>query len=160
MYEHESRRGGKVMKVAIGSDHGGVDMKSYIIANLTEESFQIVDCGINTGASVDYPDIAADVCRKVIENKADLGIIICGTGIGISIAANKIIGIRAALCHTEFSARMARQHNNANVLALGGRVLGNDLAVSIVRTFLNEHFSGEERHQRRIDKTMSIENKL
>lgn len=145
------------MKIAIGSDHGGVEMKSFIIDNLTEESFQIVDCGTKTGSSVDYPDIASEVCRKVIEKNAELGIIICGTGIGISIAANKIDGIRAALCHTEFSARMARQHNDANVLALGGRVLGNDLAVSIVRTFLAEKFSEEERHQRRIDKTMSIE---
>jgi ribose 5-phosphate isomerase B len=145
------------MIVAIGSDHGGFEMKAFIINNLTEESFHTIDCGTCSGKSVDYPDIAAEVCRRVKANDADLGIVICGTGIGISIAANKIDGIRAALCHTEFSARMARQHNNANVLALGGRVLGNDLAVSIVRTFLTEQFSKEDRHQRRIDKMMSFE---
>ena len=145
------------MLIAIGADHGGYEMREFIIRNLSDNDYTIVDCGVATPDPVDYPDIAVEVCRKVIAKDVDFGIVICGTGIGISIAANKIRGIRAALCANEYSARMARQHNNANVLALGGRVIGNDLAVSVVKAFLDDRFSGADRHQRRIDKMMAFE---
>ncbi len=145
------------MKIALGSDHAGYEMKSYLIDALEKQGYDIVDCGTNSRDSVDYPDFAGAVCRLIVSKEVEYGILICSTGIGISIAANKIHGIRAALCHTEFSARMARQHNNANVLALGGSVLGKNLALSIVEVFLAEPFSQGERHIRRITKMMSFE---
>ena len=151
-----SRLGG-YMKVAIGSDHAGFEMKSCLVLELGNKGIEIIDCGTNSSASVDYPDYAGKVCGLVTSKKVEFGIVICSTGIGISIAANKIHGIRAALCHTEFSARMARQHNNANVLALGGCVLGKNLALAIAEVFLSEPFSHGERHIRRIDKMMSFE---
>ena len=145
------------MKIAIGSDHAGYEMKSYLIDKLEKQGYDIVDCGTNSRDSVDYPDFAGAVCRLIVSKEVEYGILICSTGIGISIAANKIHGIRAALCHTEFSARMARQHNNANVLALGGTVFGKNLALSIAEVFLAEPFSRGERHIRRITKMMSFE---
>ena len=145
------------MKIAIGSDHAGYEMKSYLIDELEKQGYDIVDCGTNSRDSVDYPDFAGAVCRLIVSKEVEYGILICSTGIGISIAANKIHGIRAALCHTEFSARMARQHNNANVLALGGAVFGKNLALSIAEVFLAEPFSQGERHIRRITKMMSFE---
>ncbi|MBA7482660.1 putative sugar phosphate isomerase YwlF [subsurface metagenome] len=145
------------MKVAIGSDHAGFELKEYIFEELQKCGFEMIDCGTKTTDSVDYPDLARKVCDLVLSGEVKFGIAICGTGIGISMAANKIHGIRAALCHTEFSARMARQHNNANVLALGGRIFGKDLALDIVKTFLAEDFSDIERHKKRIKKMMELE---
>ncbi len=145
------------MKIAIGSDHAGFEMKSHIVKELQSRGHDITDCGTNSLDSVDYPDYAGKVCELVVSKEVRYGIIICSTGIGISIAANKIDGIRAALCHTEFSARMARQHNDANVLALGGTVIGKNLALSIAETFLAGTFSQGERHIRRINKIMSFE---
>lgn len=145
------------MKIALGSDHAGYDMKKYLVECLKKSSNEIIDCGVYSSDSADYPDYAKIVCDHVVSREADYGILVCGTGIGISIAANKIKGIRAALCHTEFSARMARMHNNANVLALGGRVIGLDLAVAVADAFLAEKFTQEGRHIRRIDKMMSFE---
>ncbi len=145
------------MKIALGSDHAGYDMKKYLVERLEKSIHEIMDCGVHSLDSADYPDYAKIVCDHVISRKADCGILVCGTGIGISIAANKIKGIRAALCHTEFSARMARMHNNANVLALGGRVIGMDLAIAVTNAFLAEKFTKEGRHIRRIDKMMSFE---
>jgi len=136
------------MKVAIGSDHAGFRLKQYLIRELTDRGHE---------ESVDYPDFAGEVCRLVTEGGAVLGIVVCSTGIGVSIAANKVRGIRAALCHTEFSAYMARQHNDANVLALGGNVLGDRLALEIATTFLAETFSEDERHIRRINKIARLE---
>jgi len=145
------------MVVALGSDHAGYRLKQYLVRTLADCGYTIVDCGTDSEESVDYPDFAMIVCRKIIAKEAECGIIVCGTGIGVSIAANKLPGIRAALCHTEFSARMARLHNDANVLTLGGRVFGEDLALSVARAFLDERFSGEERHRRRVDKIIDIE---
>lgn len=145
------------MTVVIGSDHAGYDMKQFLVTHLTQRGYTIVDCGTHSRESVDYPDFARAVCDKIAVGEAPLGVLICGTGIGISMAANKLRGIRAALCHTEFSARMARQHNDANVLTLGGRVLGEDLALAITLAFLGEEFSGAERHRRRLDKMQSFE---
>ena len=145
------------MKIAIGSDDAGFEMKTHLVKELQSSGYDITDCGTNSSDSVDYPDYAGKVCELLTSKEVRFGIIVCSTGIGISIAANKIDGIRAALCHTEFSARMARQHNDANVLALGGSVLGKNLALSIAETFLAGTFSQGERHIRRINKIMSFE---
>jgi len=143
--------------LAIGSDHGGYEMKEAIIKYLDGEKIAYKDFGTFSMESVDYSDIGYEVAKAVSEGKFEKGIIICGTGIGISIAANKVKGIRAALCTNSYMARMAREHNNANILALGGRVLGIDLALEIVKVFLNTPFSGEERHSRRVNKIGIIE---
>ncbi|HZJ84798.1 MAG TPA: ribose 5-phosphate isomerase B [Syntrophomonadaceae bacterium] len=143
------------MKIAIGSDHAGVALKEEIIAMLTEAGYEIVNCGTNSLESVDYPDIAEKVAHEVLSQKI-LGIIICGTGIGISIAANKIIGIRAALCQNIFTARLAREHNDANILAIGARVTGPGLALEIVNTFLKTDFAAG-RHHKRVEKIKGIE---
>lgn len=145
------------MKVSIGSDHAGYQLKSYLIDELTKLGYTLIDCGTDGAASVDYPDFAGKTCRLVQNGDVELGIVICSTGIGVSIAANKMKGIRAALCHTEFSARMSRLHNNSNVLAIGGAVLGDKLALAIAETFLTGDFSGGERHIRRIGKISDLE---
>jgi RpiB/LacA/LacB family sugar-phosphate isomerase len=144
------------LKVAIGCDHAGYDLKQEIIVHLRAEGYTIVDCGAFSRDSVDYPDIAATVTAAVLEQDIP-GVIICGTGIGISIAANKIKGIRAALCSDCYTARMAREHNNANVIALGARVIGPGLAVEVVKTFLSSSFAAG-RHQRRVEKICQLEN--
>ena len=146
------------MKVAIGCDHGALALKESVKKVLAELGTEIDDIGTYTEDSVDYPDIAEKVCEKVISGEADRGVVLCGTGIGISMAANKIKGIRCALCGEAYSARMARAHNDANVLALGGRVLGPELAGDVVRTFFTQEFEGGRR-ARRVGKIMALENK-
>ena len=146
------------MKIAVGCDHGGLNLKNEIIKHLNSKNIEIKDFGTYTSESCDYPDVAKVVGEKVVEKEFDFGILVCGTGIGVSIAANKIPGIRAALCHDTFSAHATREHNNANILTLGERVVGTGLALDIVDTFLNSTFQGE-RHQRRIDKIADIEKK-
>lgn len=136
--------------IAIASDHGGYELKQEIIAYLNAKGIVYEDFGCYSNASVDYPNYAKEVGKAITLGKCEKGILICGTGIGISIAANKIPGIRAALCSDCFSAEATRQHNDANVLALGGRVTGSGLAVKIVETFLRTDFSGEEKHLKRI----------
>ena len=137
--------------IALGCDHGGYELKQEIIKYLEEKGIPYQDFGCDSTKSVDYPVYARKVGRAIQNGECDKGILICGTGIGISIAANKMKGIRAALCTDCFSAEATRLHNDANILALGGRVVGPGLAVKIVDTFLNTEFSHEERHQRRID---------
>lgn len=139
------------MKVAIGCDHGGYELKTYLVKKFEEKGYEFIDFGTNTTESVDYPDYAFAVSEYVAKGNCELGILICSTGIGISIAANKVEGIRAAHCTDTFSARMSRRHNNANILALGGKITGVSIAEEIVETFLSESFDGG-RHQRRIDK--------
>ncbi len=139
------------MKIAIGSDHGGYDLKQCIISYLEEKGFACEDMGCHEKKSCDYPVFGHAVARAVAEGKADRGIVICTTGIGISIAANKVPGIRCALCSDTLSAKMTRLHNDANVLALGGGMVGENLALDIVETFLNTPFSGEEKHVRRVN---------
>jgi ribose 5-phosphate isomerase B len=138
------------LKVAIGCDHGGFDLKKNIIAVLRELGHEVEDQGCNSSESVDYPNFAKTVSKRVKEGVCERGILICGTGIGMSMAANRMPGIRAALCHEMFSARMSREHNDANILCLGARVIGPGLAQEIVRTWMTSDFSGG-RHQRRID---------
>lgn len=146
------------MKIAIGSDHGGFDLKQALIPFLQGRDIEVADAGTYSADSVDYPDFAEAVALLVIHGEADAGIVICGTGIGISIAANKIPGIRAALVTTPQMAELAKQHNNANVLALGGRILSPELAESCVASWLDASFEGD-RHQRRLDKISEIEKK-
>ena len=146
------------MKIVIGSDHGGFELKEHIIAYLKAKAIEVDDCGTYTNESVDYPEYAEKVANKVVAGEAKLGILVCGTGIGIGIAANKVKGIRAVMCSDVFSARMSREHNDANILSIGGRVLGVGLAEMIVDAFLNTEFEGG-RHQRRVDKIMALENK-
>jgi len=146
------------MRIAVGADHAGWELKSAVIVWLTGK--QIPHLDVSAGPpdpNDDYPDSAAAVARSVARGESDLGIIICGTGVGSCIAANKIPGVRAALCTNTFSARHSRSHNNANVLCLGGRVLGPGLALEIVETWLNTPFSGEPRHRRRLEKLARLE---
>ncbi|EGQ26659.1 ribose 5-phosphate isomerase B [Mammaliicoccus sciuri] len=144
------------MKVAISSDHGGNQLRNEITNLLTELDIEFVDYGPDSGASVDYPDYAVPVANDVAAGKADRGILICGTGIGMSIAANKVKGIRCALVHDVFSAKATREHNDSNILAMGERVIGPGLAREIVSTWLGTEFEGG-RHERRIDKMMDLE---
>ena len=145
------------MKIAIGCDHGALALKETVKKVVSELGMEADDLGTFTEESVDYPDIAAKVCEKIASGDAARGVVLCGTGIGISMAANKIRGIRCALCGDVYSARMARAHNDANVLALGGRVLGPGLAAEIVRAFFTQDFEGG-RHARRVGKIMALEN--
>jgi ribose 5-phosphate isomerase B len=142
-------------KIVIGNDHGGFQYKEIIKNYLTEAGYEVIDMGTESSQSVDYPDFAKKVSETVVQEKV-LGILICGTGIGVSIAANKMPGIRAALCHDTFSAKMARRHNDSNVLALGQRVIGEGLLLEIVETWLNEEFE-HGRHEKRIDKITAME---
>ncbi len=144
------------MKLAIGSDHGGFALKEVIKGLLEEEKVDYIDLGPETSDSVDYPIYGKKVAEAVSKGECDRGIAICGTGVGISIAVNKVPGIRGSLCTNEYMAEMTRRHNDSNVLVLGGRVLGDDLAKNIVKTWLNTEFEGG-RHQRRIDMITEIE---
>lgn len=148
------------MKLTIGSDHGAVELKETVKAVLAEyPDIEVNDVGTFGTTSVDYPDIAERVCAEIANGNSERGIVLCGTGIGISIAANKIKGIRCALCNDVFSAKKSREHNNANVLAMGGRVLGFGPAEEIVRAWIETPFSEDERHNRRIGKITALENR-
>lgn len=146
------------MLIAIGSDHAGLEMKTEIIAVLKELGHEYTDFGTDTPQSVDYPDFGEKVCDAISTGKAERGILICGTGIGMSIVANKFPNIRASLCNELFSAKMSRLHNNANILVLGGRIIGKDLAKEIVRTWMTTPFEGG-RHINRLKKITLIEEK-
>ena len=145
------------MKIAIGSDHGGFELKGKLIAHLNENGYEVVDCGTYEPKSCNYPDIAKKVADKVVAGEVDKGILCCGTGIGISMAANKVKGIRAACCSDYFSAKYTRLHNDANALCLGARVIGVGSALELVDVFINTEFEGG-RHQRRVDQITEIEN--
>lgn len=138
--------------IALGCDHGGFELKQEIIKYLDENKIEYKDYGCYDTGAVDYPEYAKKVAHAVADGEAEKGILICGTGIGISIAANKVKGVRAALCHDCFSAQATREHNDANIVAMGARVIGPGLAVKIVDIFLHTEFSQDERHIRRIEK--------
>ncbi len=145
------------MRIALGCDHGGFELKEYVKVYLENRGdVDVLDLGTYSTESVDYPEYAARVAHAILEGKADRGILMCGTGIGISISANKFKGIRAALCHDGYTARMSRLHNNANILAMGGRTTGKEVATDMVRIWLETPFEGG-RHQRRLDKIHAIE---
>jgi len=148
-------------KVILGSDHAGFLLKEAIKLHLTsnqnENKFEIIDCGCDSETSVDYPDYGKAVAIEVLKNPENKGIVVCGSGIGISIAANKVNGIRCALVHDYLSAKLSRQHNNSNIISLGAGFIGKELAKNIVDVYLSTEFTGEERHQRRLDKMSQIE---
>ena len=141
----------EVKVIGIGNDHAAVDLKNEIKAYLEEKGYKVVNYGTDSSESCDYPVYGAKVGNAVASGEVDAGVLICGTGIGISITANKIKGIRAALCSDTFSAHATREHNDANILAMGARVVGEGLALDIVDTFLETEFSNDERHIRRIN---------
>lgn len=140
------------MKIAIASDHGGFDLKEKVKAHLEEKGFEVKDFGCYEKKSCDYPDFGKPAAEAVANGECDFGVLICTTGIGMSMVGNKVKGVRAALCADSLSASLTRLHNNANVLVLGAAIVGEMLAINIVDTFFGTDFSGEERHQRRIDK--------
>ena len=142
--------------IVIGSDHGGFELKNILVDYLKGQNYEVLDVGTYSEESVDYPDIADALCAKIADGTCDKGILVCGTGIGMNMCANKHKGIRAAQCHDTFSAKMTRQHNNANVLTMGGRVVGSELAKDIVNEFLTNDFLGG-RHENRVNKMMSLE---
>ncbi len=145
------------MKIAIGCDHGALALKNKLIDHLTKKGYEVVNFGTDTLDSCDYPDFAAPAAKAVASGECEKGIVLCTTGIGVSITANKIPGIRCALLSDVMSARMTREHNDTNVMALGAGVVGEMLALEIVDTWLGTEFSHNERHQRRIDKVMALE---
>ena len=145
------------MKIAIGCDHGALDLKNKLVTRLEGQGHQVTDFGTYTKDSCDYPEFAAAAARAVADGTCEKGIVLCTTGIGVSITANKVKGIRCALLSDLMSARMTREHNDTNVMALGAAVVGEMLAFEIVDTWLGTEFSHNERHQRRIDKVMALE---
>jgi ribose 5-phosphate isomerase B len=147
------------MKVAVGSDHAGYPLKQEIAAYLRKEGYDVVDVGTHSEAAVDYPDFAEATGRAVLDGRAERGVLICGSGVGASIAANKLKGIRAAICHDAYSAHQGVEHDDMNVLVLGARVIGGALALELVRHFLGARFTAEERHSRRLNKVKAIEAK-
>ncbi len=145
------------MRVAIGADHAGFELKEDLKEHLAAEGVAVIDLGTTSTDPVDYPDYAAAVGRAVVSGRADRGIVVCGSGAGASIAANKLTGIRAAVAHDTYTAHQAVEHDDANVIAVGSRVIGSELAREIVSSFVKASFTGEERHQRRLDKVLDLE---
>ena len=145
------------MKIAIGCDHGALNLKNKMVSHLEAKGFEVKDFGTYTNASCDYPEFAAAAARAVASGECEKGIVLCTTGIGVSISANKIDGIRCALLSDVWSAKMTRLHNDTNMMALGAGVVGENLALEIADVCLGTEFSGDERHQRRIDKLMALE---
>ena len=145
------------MKISIGCDHGALDLKNLLVTYLTDKGHEVADFGTHTTASCDYPEFAEAAARAVASGECEKGIVLCTTGIGVSITANKVKGIRCALLSDVMSARLTREHNDTNMMAIGAGVVGQLLALRIVDTWLGTEFSGDERHQRRIDKLMAVE---
>jgi RpiB/LacA/LacB family sugar-phosphate isomerase len=145
------------MRTAIGSDHAGFEMKGALAKHLGDLGHQVVDVGTNSGEPVDYPDFAEAVGKAVLDGRADRGVLICGSGVGASVAANKLRGIRAGLCHDTYSAHQAVEHDDMNVLVLGGRVIGLAMAQELVSAYIAASFTNEDRHVRRLNKVKAIE---
>ncbi|MFB3067728.1 MAG: ribose 5-phosphate isomerase B [Acidobacteriota bacterium] len=148
------------MRIAVGADHAGFPLKGQVLELLEKEGHSVVDLGTHSTRSVDYPDYAQAVGESVVKGETQVGILLCGSGVGASIAANKVAGIRAALCHDVFSARQSREDDDANVLCLGPRVIGPALAQELIRVFLAARFSKAERHLRRLEKVAGLEKRL
>jgi len=145
------------MKIALGADHAGFELKERVKKHLLSLKHEVLDLGAHSAAPVDYPDFAEALGLAVRDGKAERGILVCGSGVGASVAANKIPGVRAGLCHDHYSAHQGVEHDDMNVLVLGGRVIGESVALELVSAFLDAKFSAEERHQRRLDKVKAIE---
>lgn len=148
------------MKIALGADHGGYELKRFLQPILEGQGHSVVNVGVDGPEAADYPDYARKVADSVVEGRAERGIMICGSGVGASVAANKVPGIRAGLCHDTFSARQGVEDDDVNVLCLGARVIGQELALEIIKAWLAARFSGAERHLRRRDKVTAIENEF
>jgi ribose 5-phosphate isomerase B len=145
------------MRIAVGADHAGYDLKQIMVAYLRHRGHVVIDVGTNSDDPVDYPDYAEAVSQVLIKGQAERGVLICGSGVGTSVSANKIPGIRAGLCHNTYAARQGVEHDDMNVLVLGARVIGIELARELVDNFLGAKFNGEERHRRRIEKISALE---
>jgi len=148
------------MRIALSADHAGFELKRDLAASLSKQGHDVLDLGTHSTAAVDYPDCAEAVAAALIAGRADRGVIVCGSGAGVSIAVNKFPGIRGSVCHDCYSAHQAVEHDDMNVLCIGARVIGASLAAEIVSSFLGATFSGEERHQRRLNKILAIEARL
>ncbi len=148
------------MRIAIGADHAGFDLKEHLKECLEGLKHEVVDLGTNSTEPVDYPDFAEAVGLAVREGKAERGILVCGSGVGASVAANKITGIRAGLCHDHYSAHQGVEHDDMNVLVMGGRIIGEAVAIELVNAFLGARFTGEARHQRRLEKIKALEGRF
>ena len=147
------------LRIALGGDHAGFPLKAAIADRFGSLLTSMTDCGTNNTKSCDYPDFAISVSREIIQGRADRGIVVCGSGVGVSVAANKIPGIRAAICHDTYSAHQGVEHDDMNVLCIGGRIIGSELAFAIIDAFLGAKYEPGERHQRRLDKVLEIEAK-
>jgi len=145
------------MRVVAGADHAGFELKQHLLPLLKELGHEVIDVGTDSTAAVDYPDFAEALGKAILEGRADRGVLICGSGVGASVAANKMHGIRAAVCHDTYSAHQGVEHDDMNVLVLGSRVIGLAVAPELVKAFLSAKFTGEERHMRRLNKVLAIE---
>ena len=147
------------MKIVVGSDHAGFPLKQEMAGLLRDAGHEVVDVGAFSTEPVDYPDSAEAVGRAVVEGRAERGVLVCGSGVGASVAANKVKGVRAAICHDVYSAHQGVEHDDMNVLVLGGRIIGPSLAAELVRAFVNARYTAEERHARRLAKVIALENR-
>ena len=146
------------MKIVVGSDHAGFELKEQVAAFVRELGHEVIDVGTDNGTdAVDYPDYAESVCKAIMNHQAERGILICGSGVGASVAANKLPGISAGLCHDTYAAHQGVEHDDMNVLVMGGRIIGPELARELVKAYLSAHFTNEERHRRRLEKTRELE---
>ncbi|CAD74555.1 ribose 5-phosphate epimerase (pentose phosphate) [Rhodopirellula baltica SH 1] len=145
------------IRLAVGGDHAGFALKQLVVERFGSQVTSLIDCGTDDETSCDYPDFAVEVAERINSGEADRGLLICGSGVGVSVAANKITGIRAAICHDTYSARQGVEHDDMNVLCIGGRIIGSELAFEIISSFLNAKYTPEERHQRRLDKILALE---
>lgn len=148
---------GARLSCAIGGDHAGYELKSHLAAELREGAFEVFDCGAHDETPSDFPDFAEKVAEQVLSGKVERGILVCGSGVGVCVAANKIPGIRAGLCHDTYSAHQGVEHDDMNVLCIGARIIGSALALEIVETFLRARYTPQPRHQQRVDKILSLE---
>jgi ribose 5-phosphate isomerase B len=148
------------MRIALSADHAGFDLKQELLARLTQQGHDVLDLGTHSRAPVDYPDAAEAVAKTLRDGQADRGLLVCGSGAGVSIAANKFPGLRAAVCHDTYSAHQAVEHDDMNVLCLGARIVGSALALEIVTAFLSARFAGDDRFRRRLDKVLDIEKRF
>jgi ribose 5-phosphate isomerase B len=145
------------MRIVVGADHAGFDLKEVLAAYLRHRGHEVVDVGTHSDDPVDYPDYADALSRAILDGRAERGVLVCGSGVGSSVAANKVPGIRAGLCHNTYSARQGVEHDDMNVLVLGARVIGIEVARELVDNFLGAEFNGEERHRRRVEKIKALE---